>query len=304
METLKTPEVAWDDLKVALAVVRHGTLSAAARALHSTQPTVSRRLDAFERHLGIRLFDRTSTGPKPTSLCRALLDGLETMEQGALAIERRIAARDTGLHGRIAVTSLDWLGDYVVAPMLARFGSAHSLVDLELVNEGRVFNLARGDADVAFRFGPFAQDSLVERKVADVRFGLYASVDYLVRRGPIDFESGCAGHATVTLHRGGGNAPEVNWLRRLAPAARVVLRANGISSQLAAAEAGEAIAVLPRVVADRRTTLQRIETPTAEPVRAVRLGVHADLRKTPRIRAFIDFAARDLAQRAAVLNPS
>lgn len=303
MDTPAPPWTNWDDLRLALAVARHGTLSAAARALRTTQPTISRRLAALERAVGVRLFERTATGLSPTPLCRSLLDGLEAMDQGALSIERRIAARDTALQGRVAVTSIDWLGDYVVAPMLARFGALHASIDLELVNEGRVFNLARGEADLAFRFGPFAQENLVERKVADVRFGLYASVEYLARHGPPDFAQGCAGHAVVTLHRDGGNAPDVDWLRRLAPAARVVLRANGISAHLAAVESGEALAVLPRVVAGGRAALQRLETPVPEPVRAMRLGVHAELRKAPRVRALIDFAVQDLAQRAGVLNP-
>ncbi len=291
----------WDDLKTVLALLRAGSLSAAARALGTTQPTVGRRLDALERRLGAQLFERGLQGLRP--LGEALADSLARMEEGALAVERRIAARDTGLQGAITVTSLDWLGEHVVAPIAAHFGALHPLVDLELLNEGRVFNLSRGDADVAFRFGPFEQENLVERKVADVAFGLYAAPAYLARHGMPDFDAGCAGHAVATLHRAGGLVPDVQWLHSLAPQARTVLRANGIGAQLAAAEAGQAMAVLPRVVADRRAALQRVDTPRPGPLRAVRLGVHADLRHTARVRAFIDFAVNALAARADELAP-
>ncbi|WP_394822248.1 LysR family transcriptional regulator [Pendulispora albinea] len=299
----KLVKVDWDDLRIALAVLRHGSLSAAARAMGTTQPTVSRRLDAFERHIGIELFERGKEGLAPTPLATALFENLQRMDEGALAIERRIAARDTGLQGAITVTSLDWLGDYVVAPMLARFSASHRLVVCELINDARVFNLSRRDADVAFRFGAFDQEDLVVRKLAEAAYGLYASPEYLERHGRPNFERGCPGHAIILLHEAAGRVCYGEWLKTLAREARVILRTNGLQSHLAAVEAGDAMAALPRAVADRRPALRRIETPLAEPVQPIRMGVHPDLRDTPRIRAFIDFAARELKVRAPELNP-
>jgi DNA-binding transcriptional LysR family regulator len=295
--------VDWDDLRIALAVARHGSLSAAARALGTTQPTVSRRLDAFERRTGAKLFERGKHGLKPTPLCAALIEGMDRMEEGALTVERRLAARDTGLQGSITVTSLDWLGDHVIAPIMARFGGRHPLVSLALINDGRRFNLSRSEADIAFRPGLFDQEDVVERKVADVAYGLYASPAYLEQHGPPDFASGCAGQSIVMLHETPPRAPMTEWLRNVAPDARAILRTNSIWSQLAAAEAGEALAALPRVLVDRRLTLRRLETPRPGPVLTVRMGVHSDMRKTPRVRAFMDFAVRELEKRAAELNP-
>ncbi len=300
----RSSSVDWDDLRIALAVARHGSLSAAARALGTTQPTVSRRLDGFERRMGTLLFERGKRGLTPTPLCAALLEGLDRMEEGALTVERRLAARDTGLQGSITVTSLDWLGDHVIAPIMARFGALHPLVSLALVNDGRRFNLSRREADIAFRPGSFDEEGIIERKVAEVGYGLYASPGYLARYGPPDFATGCAGHPFVTIHEAPPRSAFVQWIRSVAPNARFILRTNSIWSQLAAAEAGEALAALPRVLVDRRlTTLRRIDMPRPDFTRIVRLGVHADLRKTPRIRAFIDFAVRELEKRAAELNP-
>lgn len=154
----------WDDLRIAPAVAQHGSLSAAARALRTTQPTVSRRLDQLERRIGVRLFERGPNGLAPTPLCTALVEGLQRMEEGALAVERRIAARDTGPQGPIAVTSLNWLGDYVVAPIMAKFGQRHPLVSTEPVNDGRLFNLSRREADIALRFRAFVDFTVAELK--------------------------------------------------------------------------------------------------------------------------------------------
>src|SRR3546814_20244405 len=88
----------WDDLKFVLAVARHGSLSAAGRALRTTQPTVRRRLDTLERRIGVKLFERAQDGLSPTSLGAALIAGLRSFEAGALPFERRIPSRATRLH--------------------------------------------------------------------------------------------------------------------------------------------------------------------------------------------------------------
>ncbi|MBN1239512.1 MAG: LysR family transcriptional regulator [Gammaproteobacteria bacterium] len=293
----------WDDLKVTLAITRHGSLNAAARALGTTQPTISRRLDRFERRIGVKLFERTASGLSPTPLCTALVESLNLMEDGAESVERRISARDTGLQGTITVTSLAWFGDDVVAPLLARFAAHHELVTIDLINDPRRFNLSRREADIALRIGSFDQQNLVERKVADVSYGLYASADYLNRHGRPSFRKGCAGHIVTSLVESPIKVVPIEWLERIAPRARHALKTNGMQSHVAAAEAGEAMAVLPRVLGDRRPALIRLEPPVPEPFQPVKLGVHADMRDTPRIRALIDFLVLELQTRSAELHP-
>lgn len=294
----------WDDLKIALEIARQGSLSAAARALGMTQPTISRRLDRFERSLGVKLFERSRDGMTVTAVGAAMADGLRQMEDGALSVERRIAAGDAGLQGPITVTSLDWLGDAVIAPVLARFAARHPLVAIELISKVRLFSLPRREADLAIRFRPFDQDDLLERKIAEVSYGLYASPAFLEQHGNPDFASGCAGQPIVTMHEPAAGAAQVAWLRRLAPAAPVILQTNGVRSQLAAAEAGVAMAALPRVLGDAQPMLRRLETPAPGLVQSVRLGLHPDLRDAPRIRALVDFIVEALRARAHELNPA
>jgi DNA-binding transcriptional LysR family regulator len=294
----------WDDLRIAHAVARQGSLSAAARALGTTQPTIGRRLSALERRIGVKLFRREASGLAPTELCAVLLESLDQMADRAQAVERRIAARDTGLQGRITLTSLAWFGDDVLAPLLARFCAKHELVTIDMINDPRRFNLARREADIAVRIGVFEKEDLVERKLADVSYGLYASLGYLNRRGRPDFAKKCAGHAVVSLTETPSKVVHIEWLKAIASGAKVVLRTNGIQSHIASVEAGEAMAVLPRVLADRRPALVRLQAPLAEPSQPVKLGVHADMRETPRIRALIDFLVRELKARASELSPA
>src|SRR5262249_11678978 len=261
--------------------------------------------DGLERRIGAKLFERAANGLSPNALCAALLEPLEEMEGAAQAVERRVAARDTGLEGGITVTSLAWFRDDVLAPLLARFSALHRSVTIDLINDPRLFNLARREADIALRIGSgsFAREEhLIVRKVADVSYGLYASVGYLDRHGRPSFAEGCAGHLVTSLVESPIKVVHIDWLKTIAPRAHVVIRTNDIQSHIATAEAGEAMAVLPRVLADRRSGLMRLTPPLPEPSQAVKLGVHPDMRRAPRIRALIDFLVFELESRAVELN--
>jgi DNA-binding transcriptional LysR family regulator len=297
------PVLNWDDLRIVLAIAHSQTLSAAARALGSTQPTLSRRLEAFERRIGVRLFERGPTGLAPTSLCLGLIESLDAMERAAIQVERRIAGRDTGLQGSILITSVGWFGEYVLAPVLAKFCAEHPLVTVHLVNDGRQFNLSRGDADLAIRFGKFAQDDVFERKIAEISYGVYASNTYIANFGLPNFSDGYSGHKVASLEELPGRPTLGGWLAGRATRAQVVLRANTMGALFAAVETGGAIAALPRVLGDRRPGIVRLDLPGKPLVLPVKLGVHANLRSAPRIRTLINFIAEAVAARRAELNP-
>jgi DNA-binding transcriptional LysR family regulator len=95
----------------------------------------------------------------------------------------------------------------------------------------------------------------------------------------------------------------IEWLKAIAPRAHRLLGTNDIQSHIATVQAGEAMAVLPRVLGDRQAVLLRLEPPLPEPSNSVRLGVHPDMRDTPRIRALIDFLVVELKALSVELNP-
>jgi DNA-binding transcriptional LysR family regulator len=294
----------WDDFRIFLAIARHGSLTAAARALRVTQPTMGRRLEMLEERLGTRLFERTPTGPVLTDLGSAILDNAEQMEQAALAAERRIAGRDTGLQGIVRITSLEWFGNHVLAPIIASFSERYQQIAVELVTDRRNFNLAKREADIAIRFVRFEQNDLVQRKVADFGNGLYASTTYLDRYGPPDFDGKGADHAVVTVHEAAHETPEARWLlEELAPKARIGFRSSSRDAQARAAEAGAGLVVLPRCMGDATPSLRRLQPPSPVPGREVWLGYHQDMRQTPRIRVLVDFLADELRRWAPTLDP-
>ncbi|GAA0707651.1 LysR family transcriptional regulator [Dokdonella soli] len=284
----------WEDLRYFLAIARAGNLSAAARVIGTTQPTMGRRIEAFEHRLGTRLFLRTPDGFVPTASGRALLAHAARMEDEALAAERVASARDNGLSGTLRITAPEWLAARVLAPLLGPFCTLHPALTIALIGESRRFDLSRGEADIALRLARFEQQELAQRRVADFAFGLYAAPAYLERNGAPDFDAACAGHTLVTTTEDLADVADAIWLRQHAARAHIAFRSNSREAQAAAAIAGAGLACLARVHGDALAGLRFVPVPVEVPARPLWLGLHADARDTPRVRAAVDFLAGKL----------
>ncbi|WP_221938687.1 LysR family transcriptional regulator [Mycobacterium sp. KBS0706] len=278
----------WNDLKVFLAIARAGTLGAAARALGQTQPTMGRRLRALEQAVGQALFQRTRDGFVLTAEGAAVLAHAERVEEEAIAFERRLAGQGGALEGMLRVSASDWFGARVLAPILAGFTRAHPGVTVELVTDSRLFSLARREADLVVRIRPFDEPEVVQRRLTHVPYALYAVA------GTTEPGDG-TGCALVTMDTAFEAMPDVAWLARALPRARVAFRSNNREAQARACAAGAGFAVLPRPLGDAEPGLQRIDLGEAPPGRDVWVGFHRDLRRLARLRALLDAMVEGVA---------
>ena len=297
----------WDDLRSFLAIARHRTLSAAARAMGVQQPTMGRRLAALEQRLGTRLLQRTPDGFVLTREGEAALSHVERIEAEALAVAREVAGADVRLEGTIRLTTVETLAAFVLSPVLAQFRRTHKLVELEVVVNARSLSLLKREADVALRLARFEQADIVSRRVGRIGYGLYAARSYLELRGLPDWSRGAAGHDVVMTEQDYLHTPEMAWLRVVMPEARVSLASNSRLVQLHATLGGMGLACLANFVADDQPGLVRLDTPInapPPPKRDLWLGTHADLRHTPRIREFMDAVAAGLKAASGRLDPA
>ena len=293
----------WEDLKTFLAVARQGNLSAGARSLGVSQTTMARRLEGLHRKLGVRLLTRTPEGFRLTPAGERILPRIERMEGEALSVERAISGEDERLEGLVRITSVDAFAARILAPGLARLGVAHPGIAVELITDIRSFSLARREADIAIRLAPFEQQEAVVRRVADMAFGLYAAADYVLAFGEPDWSLQGQGHRLISVQDSLASLPEAQWLADLAPMATTSLMANSRQVQLEACAAGVGLACLPRYLADDHPPLARLSTPTPAPDRGIWVGVHQDLRDTPRIRAVLEILGEQITASRAQLNP-
>lgn len=294
----------WSDLQFCLAVARYGTLSAAARAMRVTQPTVGRRIAAFEQKLGATLFVRTPRAWKLSEVGSAVLRHAEHMQAHALSAEMLAAGRDVGVVGRVRVTASEWMIFSVLSPALAPYLARHPGLCVELIADTRHLSLVKREADIALRPSEFAHKEIVQRKVGLLSFGLYASESYLSRYGQPDFARGAPGHVLVTATDDMNNLADYEWLPPMAANAHVAVRTNGREPMARLAAAGIGIACLPRYLGDGLPGLRRLDTPTASPVRQLWLGVHRAARTTPRVRVALGFITDTLNKLRHLLHPT
>lgn len=270
----------WSDVRIFLAVARSGTLGGAARSLQTSHPTVGRRLRALEQAIGHTLFQRTADGLVLTEEGHGIIALAEQMEEGALAMERRLAGQERNLKGNLRISSTDWFGAYVLPPILADFSNAYPNVDVEILTGTRRFSLAQREAEVAFRAVPFDTADVVQRRLFRLEYGVYIAEE---AADPKYGDGTGFGLITPSTR----HFPDIAWLIESFPNARPVLRSNNRNVQGRMCRQGVGIAVLPRVVGNQIPGIRRLELPTPPPGRDIWMGYHRDLRRLQRLRAFI-----------------
>jgi molybdate transport repressor ModE-like protein len=287
------PMFDWDELKVFLAVARGGSTSAAARALGVNQTTVARRIESLERSLGLKLVERSQSGAELTEAGRALLKDAEAMQSSADRILERARALRRETAGAIRVTCSEMIANLVLAPLLVEFRQTYPDVAVEMIVTDDWLDLEAGKADVAIRgaaAGSLPDSNLVARKVSETEWALYCSVDYAARRGLPRTYADLNDHALIGGEGGAVDLPGMRQMIRAAPNAEVALRSNSLTNLYQVIRAGFGIGPLPCIRADADAELVQALPPSPE-IRATPtwLVTRAELKDTPRIRAFIDF---------------
>jgi DNA-binding transcriptional LysR family regulator len=277
----------WDDVRVFLAVARHGSLRAAGRALRLSQPTMGRRLTAFEAAFGgPTLFDRLPEGLRLNAAGEQLISAAESVERAALMLERRRAAASPTLSGTVRVSVGEWAAGFL-AQCLSGAGptALPAGITLELVESRQTANLARREADLAVRHHPPESGDLYVAKV-----GVFACAVY--RRG------GSTSEAWVTYTEEQAHYPTARWVQQQIErtGGTVALRASGTAMQMAAIRAGSGRGVLPCYAGDGDPLLERLTSPVPEIAAEYSVIVHRDLRRAVCVRAVIDWVRRAFAE--------
>lgn len=277
----------WNDLKYFLAVARHGSTIAAAKALRTSQSTVQRRLAELEKRIGRKLVTRTASGYRLTEFGQELQPYAERIDASVGDLTRHVSDTERDRAGIIRVTCPEPIVQRM-APLIERFHARYPKLRVEFVMSDRYLDLAKGEADVAFRSGD-TDDELVGRKVADSVWAVYASRDYIARHGKPARIEDLTHHSLVCLDETMSGHRAVKWLKDVAPHANIAARNNSVLGLLYAVKSGAGVGPLPTAIADSEPGLARVLGPIPELARTWRLLTHPDLRRTPRIAAFFDF---------------
>jgi len=294
----------WDDLRHLIAVSRHGSTLAAAKALGVNQSTVHRRLAELESRVGLALVKRHPSGYRLSELGETLFGDVLSVETAVMGLERKVQPLKHDLKGVIRLTCPEPTVSRIVATgLLDRFYERYPGLTVEFVTSDRYLDIAKGEADVAFRSGEPADDSLVGRKICDSVWAIYASKSYVQQHGRPGSIAELAGHALIGFDGIMQNHRVAKWLPLAVPNARIVNRNNSMLGTLSAVKAGVGVAPLPTTLGDAEDTLIQVLPPVRELTRSWYLLTHPDLRRTPRIAAFVDHVLDDIpALRTALIG--
>ncbi|MHC9176503.1 LysR family transcriptional regulator [Pseudomonas aeruginosa] len=273
----------WGDVKIFLAIVRAGTFSGAAAYLKVSRPTVSRRLQALEDALGQKLFQRTGDGLLITAEGESVIELAEKMEESALALDRKMAAEDARLEGELKITCAEWFAGYVLPEVLVNFSRKYPRIRIEILSSANLLDLSRRDADIAFRNIPFDKPDIVQRKLMDINYAVYAADSYM-----IEAASAGEGVELILMNSDLSYFPDVTWILKVLPKATVAHRSNARSVQAKLCSAGLGLAVLPVVVGQKVPGLKVIDLGESPPGRELWLGYHRDLRDLKRLRELVN----------------
>lgn len=173
----------WNQARAFLVTAEEGSLSAAARALGLSQPTLGRQVSALEESLGVLLFDRAGRSLSLTQTGRDLLSHVRMMGQGATGVSLSASGHSEAFEGKVSVTAFDGAAAYLLPAVLERLQSSAPGVQVDLIASNVVEDIQRRDADIALRHVRPEQPDLVAKRLPDFAASLYASTDWLDRHG-------------------------------------------------------------------------------------------------------------------------
>nr|WP_055901850.1 LysR family transcriptional regulator [Ramlibacter sp. Leaf400]KQT07572.1 hypothetical protein ASG30_17205 [Ramlibacter sp. Leaf400] len=290
----------WDDLRPFLAVARHGSTTAAARALGVDQSTVQRRLGELERRIGQPLVQRHPSGYRLTWYGESLLPMAQAVEREVAALELRIRQSAREVNGLLRLTCPEPLVPRITrSPLLDRLQARHPGLRVEFVTTDHYVDLTQGEADVALRSGDTVDPHLVGRKVGESLWAVYAGRDYVRRHGEVASVQEGAGRDWIMLDASMPQHRATQWLRQVAPEAHVAVTTGSVLGMVHSAKANMGLAALPTALGDAEPDLVRQFGPVPELTRIWRILTTRPLRRTPRVASFFEF----MAQETATLRP-
>ncbi|MGC9370079.1 MAG: LysR family transcriptional regulator [Paracoccaceae bacterium] len=286
----------WTLLQSFAAVAETGSLSAAARRLGQSQPTIGRHVRALEEALGVELFTRVPKGLVPTEAGRGLIGPAEQMREAAARLQLAAEGQDAGLAGTVRLTASVVMSHFLLPPIIAEIRRAHPEIQIELVPSDSSENLLFREADIALRMYRPSQLDIITAHVADLQVGLYAATAFLDRVGrpeteeelvALDFVGFDANDLIIRAMRDHGLEVTRDFF---------ALRCDDQAAYWQLVRAGCGVGGMQVVIGEAEPGVERVLPELSLPPLPVWLAAPAALRHTPRIRLVWDMLAARLSR--------
>jgi DNA-binding transcriptional LysR family regulator len=292
-------QLSWDDIRLVGAIAASSKLAPAASLLGINHSTAIRRLDRLEAQLGVMLFHRHRAGYVLTPAGEELARFASDTAEGVAELTRRVEGASEATAGELRITTSDSFFHCLLRPVVGTFSARHPAIQLNFTLNNSPLSLTRRDADIAIRAAADPPDGLVGRRVASIRWAVYGrAADVPGDRDDHDLST----RAWVAL---GDDLASLRTLRPIldgTPPERIVLRVNSVVALEQAVASGIGIGYLPCFSGERHPELRRLGPPT-DPVADLWLLTHPDMRRSTRVRLFLDHAVAALQRMRHLFEP-
>ncbi|VAW02735.1 Transcriptional regulator, LysR family [hydrothermal vent metagenome] len=287
----------WEDIRIFREVMEARTVRATAKNLGIHHSTVSRRIEHLETTLGVALFERRPEGYLPTQAGEDLARVAGQFREDLVVVERHIVGRDNQLTGTLKVTMAEPIAVHIFAPRLPEFCEAYPGLELEIITSYDLLDVARREADIAIRMDNNPPEMLVGKRLFAYTNSIYAHPDYLAEH---DLENSPEEARWLGWKARESRFPD--WTQDTEfPKVPVWGHFGSVSLQIEMARNKMGLILVPSMAADKYPDLVRATRRPPSPSRDIWILTHEDLRRTARVRAFMEFAEKVLRENKAFL---
>lgn len=284
----------WDLYWTFLHVIRHGSLSAAARELGLTQPTVGRHIDTLEDLIGAQLFTRSPNGLLATDAALELQPYAAAMAANAAALVRLATAHRDAVEGTVRIGASEVIGTEVLPQILAPLLVTYPALHIELSASDTVENLLNREVDIAVRMAEPTQEALLVRNVGDISLGLYAHRAYLARYGVPRTLAELKNHRLIGFDRQTAFIRSIEKRFPMSHELKFSYRTDNNLAQLAAIRSGIGIGICQDSLGQANPDLVRLLPGAFSIVLPTWIAMHENLRSSHRFRLIFDTLIRGM----------
>jgi DNA-binding transcriptional LysR family regulator len=292
----RTVRFDWNRARAFLVTAEEGSLSAAARALGMSQPTLGRQVEALERELDVLLFDRIGKRLVLTEPGLDLLEHVRAMGDAAGRVSLAASGQSQALEGTVTISVGEMFAAYVLPSILSTLRASEPGIDLEIVATNTASDLLRREADIAIRNFRPTHPELVARKVRDMAGHLYAATSYLDRLGrPITLAK-LSDADFIGFNRSPAMIDRLRPLGLALTQKNFVLISESQLVQWALIKQGLGVGVMAELIGDAEPLVERVLPELAAVMFPVWLASHRELHTSRRVRVVFDLLANELAR--------
>lgn len=175
----------WNHARAFFVTVEEGSLSAAAKALNMSQPTLGRQVSALEKELGVSLFERVGRGYEITRSGVELYEHVKAMGEAANILSLTASGRSQSIEGNVSISATNTMSAYILPDLIHRLRQKEPGIQIEIVSTTALSDLRKREADIAIRHVEPTHPELFFKKVRKSHAYLYATPDYLKKIAPV-----------------------------------------------------------------------------------------------------------------------